>query len=280
MITILIYLLMPLLLLGCSGGGSSRGSETKVVAAFYPLAYAAGQVGGRRVSVTNLTPAGAEPHDLELSPRDLAGVRSADLVLLLGRGFQRQVETAAGHGKNVLLLLDTRGLDLLPNGDPHVWLDPARYRLLVERIAAALHRPAAARPFVRKLELLNRDYQRGLARCARRELVTSHEAFAYLAQRYHLKQVAITGLAPEAEPSPRDLQRVVDTVRRTHATTVYFETLVSPRLAQTVAREAGARTAVLDPIEGLTEPEQAKGENYFTVMRANLRALRRGLGCR
>jgi zinc transport system substrate-binding protein len=276
---ILMSLVAGLLLSGCVGKSSGAGSKTKVVAAFYPLAYAAEQIGDNHVAVRNLTPAGAEPHDLEISPRDVAEIQSAGLVLLLGHGFQPQVEAAAGHGKNVLRLLDTPGLHVLPNGDPHVWLDPIRYELIVERIGAALHRPAAARALVRGLTALNREYAQGLERCARREIVTSHEAFAYLAQRYHLRQVAITGLTPEAEPTPRDLQHVIEVVRRTHATTVYFERLVSPRLAETVARETGARTAVLDPIEGLTKAEQASGDDYFTLMKANLASLRQGLGC-
>jgi zinc transport system substrate-binding protein len=277
--TILILLCFTLLLVAC-GPGSGGGSRTKIVAAFYPLAYAAEQIGGGSVSVENLTPAGAEPHDLEVSPQDVADLKSADLVLLLGHGFQRQVESAAGHGKNVLLLLDTPGLHRHANNDPHVWLDPLRYALLAQRIGRALHRPAAAKAFVHRLQALDREYARGLAHCARDEIVTSHEAFAYLAERYRLKQVAITGLTPEAEPSPQDLQRTIDTVRRTHATTVYFETLVSPRLAQTVASGAGARTAVLDPIEGISRTREQQGVNYFTVMRANLAALRKGLGCR
>jgi zinc transport system substrate-binding protein len=278
--TILTLLAVALIAAGCAVGSASNGSKTRVVASFYPLAYAAQQVGSNRVSVDNLTPVGAEPHDLEISPRQVADVQSADLVLLLGHGFQRQVEAAAGRSKNVLRLLDTPGLHRFPDGDPHAWLDPVRYELIVERIGAALHRRASATKLVGRLRVLDRAYARGLAHCARRDLVTSHEAFGYLAQRYHLKQVGITGLTPEAEPSPGDLERVIATVRRTHATTVFFETLVSPRLAETVAREAGARTAVLDPIEGLTKDEQAKGEDYFTIMRANLAALRRALGCR
>jgi zinc transport system substrate-binding protein len=277
---ILMLLTVSLLLSGCDGNSSAAGSKTRVVAAFYPLAYAAERIGDNHVTVRNLTPAGAEPHDLEISPRDVADIQSADLVLLLGHGFQPQVEAAAGHGNNVLRLLDTPGLHPFSNGDPHVWLDPIRYELIVERIGAALHRPAAAKALVRRLAALNREYARGLAHCTRREIVTSHEAFAYLAQRYHLRQVAITGLTPEAEPAPRDLQHVIDVVRRTHATTVYFERLVSPRLAETVAHETGARTAVLDPIEGLTKAEQARGDDYFTLMKANLASLRQGLGCR
>jgi zinc transport system substrate-binding protein len=264
---------------GCGNSGHSSG-KTEIVASFYPLAYAAQEIGGRRVDVRNLTPTGGEPHDLEISPRSIAAIKSADLVLLLGHRFQPQIEEAAGSGDHTLRLLDTPGLNRFGNGDPHVWLDPVRYALIVKRIGAALDDKRAERRLVRRLEALNRDYERGLAHCERHEIVTSHEAFAYLAQRYGLRQVAITGLTPEAEPSPKDLEHVIQLVRRTHATTIYFETLVSPRIAKTVARETAARTAVLDPIEGLTDAEQSRGENYFALMRANLQELRKGLACR
>ena len=270
------------LLLGATACGSraSSSGRKQVVAAFYPLARAAQQLGGPTVEVTNLTPPGVEPHDLEATPQDVQAIHSADLVLLLGHGFQPQLEDAAGHGKKVVWLLDTPGLHRFDNGDPHVWLDPSRYALIVGRIGQALGRPHTAVEFESRLRALDREYRRGLAHGARHEIVTSHEAFAYLAQRYGLRQVAITGLTPEAEPAPKDLQRVVEFVRRTHATTIFFETLVSPRIAQTVARETHAKTAVLDPIEGITAADATRGADYFTVMRANLRALRGALGCR
>ncbi|HYY33770.1 MAG TPA: zinc ABC transporter substrate-binding protein [Gaiellaceae bacterium] len=268
------------LLSGCGGALSSAAGKESVVASFYPLAFAAQEIGGNRVDVQNLTPAGAEPHDLEVSPQDVAAVRSADLVLLLGHGFQPQLEDAAGHGHNVLRLLDTPGLGLHPNGDPHVWLDPLRYAKIVSRIGQALGDRAAAARLVTRLIALDRAYRQGLADCERHDIVTSHEAFAYLAERYGLRQIAVTGLTPEVEPSPGDLARVVQLARQRGVTTIYFETLVSPRIAETVARETGATTAVLDPIEGLTKEEIARGETYFTRMRANLRALEQGLGCR
>jgi zinc transport system substrate-binding protein len=268
------------LAVGCRGSDDQSSSRETVVASFYPLAFAAEQVGGDAVSVENLTPPGAEPHDLEVSPSDVSKIKSADLVLLLGHGFQPQLEDAAGSGPEVVALLDTPALDLHPDGDPHVWLDPVRYMKIVDRIGVVLRRPAAASRLLARLRKLDREYRRGLADCARRDIVTSHEAFAYLAERYGLHQIAVTGLNPEAEPTPQALQETVDVVRASHATTVYFERLVSPRLAETVARETGTKTAVLDPIEGLTDTERKQGADYFTLMRANLRALRTGLGCR
>jgi zinc transport system substrate-binding protein len=275
---IILILAAALACAACSGGGSEQGlASTRVVASFYPLAFAAEQLGGADVAVHNLTPPGAEPHDLEATPEDVDELRDADLVLLLGDGFQPQLEDAAGTGERVLRLLDTEGLDLAANGDPHVWLDPLRFVLIVKRIATALDRPAAG--LERRLRSLDDAYRRGLAHCARREVVTSHKSFGYLADRYGLEQIAITGLSPEAEPAPRDLEQAIDAVRDTGATTVFLEPLVSPRVVDTVAREAGVTTAVLDPIEGLTEEEE-DGADYFSLMRDNLAALRKALACR
>lgn len=258
---------------GCGGSAS----DDTIVAAFYPLAFAAAQV-APHAEVVNLTPPGAEPHDLELSPRDVGRVRDAGLAVYVGDGFQPAVQHAvqdrSGPSLDVLTHAGTAG------HDPHVWLDPVRFAKIARQIASALGTPAAADDLVGRLHSLDREYRRGLARCARREIVTSHAAFGYLAARYGLVQVPLVGLQPEAEPGPRDVERLVDEVRATRATTVFSETLASPALADTVAREAGVTTAVLDPLEGLTPSEVDAGEDYFTVMRKNLAVLRAALGCR
>jgi zinc transport system substrate-binding protein len=277
---ILVLTLLVAWLSGCGGsnGGSSSGSgHTEVVASFYPLAWTAEQVAGEdHVQVHNLTSPGTEPHDVELTARDVERIRSADIVLYLGGGFQPAVEDAVDGAKGTAV-----GLLVDPVGhDPHVWLDPRRFATIAQRVADALGGSADATRLTDELRKLDADYTKGLAHCRRHEIVTAHEAFGYLARRYGLKQVAITGISPEAEPTPRELEHVIDRVRATGATTVFFETLVSPRLAKTVARETGARTDVLNPIEGLTPEQVSHGESYLTVMRENLSAIRRALGCR
>jgi zinc transport system substrate-binding protein len=262
-----------MVLAGC--GSSSSGKRT-VVAAFYPLAYAAEKIGGPSIDVHNLTPPGAEPHDLELTPREVARIQQSDVVLYLSHGFQPAVSKAVADARGTRLDV-LAGLPLHGN-DPHVWLDPVLFARIGRRIGSALRRSSAG--LSADLQQLDRDYRTGLRDCKRHEIVTSHEAFGYLAARYGLEQVAITGVTPEAEPTPQQLAHVIQVVRRTQATTVFFETLVSPRLADTVAREVGARTAVLDPIEGLTPDEQKRGKDYLTLMRQNLTALRRALACR
>lgn len=274
------------LLVGCGSTGTGGSGDT-VVAAFYPIAFAAGQIAGDRADVRNLTPAGAEPHDLELTAGDVRAVGAAKVVLYLGDGFMPGLETAVEQrsGSSVDLLADRqlRAGTNEPGGearDPHVWLDPVLYAALVRTIGSTLGDDAAADLLARRLERLDAEFRRGLAHCERRQVVTSHAAFGYLAARYGLEQVPLEGLSPEAEPSARSLAHLVDLVERSGATTVFFETLVSPRLAQTVAREAGATTAVLNPLEGLTDDELAGGADYFSVMRSNLAALQKALGCR
>jgi zinc transport system substrate-binding protein len=296
---VLIFALVALGGAGC-GGSDDTGSDTRIVAAFYPLAYLAERV-APDAEVANVTPPGAEPHDLELSARDVEDLDDADLVLYLGGGFQPALEDAVAGHADALDLLD--GQELLEgagehghegeeagappeNGqhadglDPHVWLDPMRFAGMARRVAEATGGVAEAAGLVSQLEALDAEFRAGLAGCERREIVTSHAAFGYLARAYDLTQVSLTGISPEAEPSPRDLEELVAEVEEEGATTVFFETLVSPRLAETVARETGADVDVLNPLEGLTEEEIDEGADYFSVMRENLDALRRSLGCR
>jgi len=275
-----VFMAAVILLSGC-GGSSGSGGRRTIVAAFYPLAFVAQQLGGKKVDVKNLTPPGAEPHDIELTPRDVGELQQADVVLYLSHGFQPAVEqaVAGAHGKKIDALAGIdlrRGVgDEAGKSDPHVWLDPALFSRLARRIGGELGYVRQGDNLARRVLALDRRYRAGLAHCARKDFVTSHAAFGYLAARYHLHQVPITGIDPESEPSPQHLRALIQLVRREHVTTVFFERLVSPRLAETVARDAGAKAAVLDPIEGITG-----GNDYFSVMRQNLRQLRTALGCR
>ncbi len=314
-LTAIILAAVLLTVSGCSSltgpttgpGTVPAGRPMRLVASFYPLQFVAERIGGDRVSVTNLTKAGAEPHDLELSPRDVATLADAHLVVHLG-GFQPAVDTAVA-AEAVGRAFDAAGaadLDLrvTPGGatvsgaiedaaadvgatDPHFWLDPARLKAVAVALAARMSAvdPSAASAFATNLAALTRDLgaldadlRAGLADCASSELVTSHSAFGYLARRYGLTQVGVTGLTPEAEPDAGQLADVAAFVRAHAVRTIYSETLVSPAVADTLARETGARTAVLDPIEGLTE--ESAGSDYLAVMRADLATIRRGQPCR
>ena len=287
---------LALAVAGCGGSDAATTGRT-VVASFYPLAYAAQQIGGDAVAVTDLTPLGAEPHDVDLRARDVRRIQEADLVLYLGSGFQPAVERAVrdAQGTTIDFLegIDLRAPEEHEDGhaedeepeheetaDPHVWLDPLLYARIARRLGEELDRQGQGEAFAARLEALDDEFARGLADCRRREFVTSHAAFAYLAGRYRLEQVAIAGVSPEAEPTPRELEEVTEHVREVGATTIFFETLVSPRVAETVARETGARTSVLNPIEGLTADQAERGDDYFSLMRANLAALRSALQCR
>jgi zinc transport system substrate-binding protein len=280
-----------------SGSAAGNGGRLQVVAGFYPLAQAATKVGGGRVEVRNLTPPGVEPHDLELTPDAIAAIQSADVVLYLGHGFAPAVQQAVADARGVKVdLLQGVALEggVQESGgeslsvDPHVWLDPDLYRQVVDRTERAFAQadPSAAatfqsnaQAFDAELAQLDQEYRTGLSGCARRVIVTSHAAFGYMAARYGLTQEPISGLAPDAEPSPSRLAELAALVRRDGVTTIFTEELVSPRVAQTLGREVGVQTAVLDPLEGLTSEEVAAGADYLSVMRDNLRTLQTALGC-
>jgi len=282
----------------CSAGdGSESDGRLRVVAAFYPLEYAVARVGGSDVDVDGLTRPGTEPHDLELTPRQAAAIGDADLVVHLA-GLQPAVDDAVAQ-QAPDASLDVAAVQPLERGyvaieegelhedaggvDPHFWLDPTRYARVVDAIAERLaavdadgadgYRSRAAE-LVAELASLDRDLAAGLRTCARRELVTSHNAFGYLARAYDLEQVGITGLTPEDEPTPARLAQVVELARKRRVTTVFFEELVSPKVAEALAAEIGARAEVLTPLE--SAPESG---GYFDAMRSNLAALRTALGC-
>jgi len=284
---------------GTAPDGSARTPGTlAVTASFYPIEYAVQQVGGSRVSVRSLTKPGAEPHDVELSPKDVAGLSTSSLVVY-AKGFQPAVDTAVDQEAqdHALDVAPVARLDLAAPAeegqhpqpgakDPHFWLDPQRYAdvagAVAERLAsndpdhAADYRANAA-TFTGRLTQLDADFRDGTRTCAIPQLVTSHAAFGYLSQRYGLTQVPITGLSPDAEPSAAKLAEVADYVRAHHITTIYAETLVEPAFADTIARNTGATVATLDPVEGLTKA--SAGTDYLEVMRSNLAVVEAGQAC-
>ena len=285
--------LAALVLSACGSGAAEAGpgSKLEVVASFYPLQFAVQQIGGNHVAVTSLTKPGAEPHDVELTPRDVATVSKATLVVYQ-RGLQGAVDKAVDSqgGDRGLDVAPTANVDLTTASgtkDPHFWLDPQRYSGVATVISARLSSadPANkadyqrnAKAFEGKLAVLSAEFTTGLANCQRKEIVTSHAAFGYLAQRFGMVQIAINGLSPDQEPKAADIAAVSTYARSHGVTTIYAETLVSPAIAATVAKESGATMVTLDPIEGLTKA--SAGQDYFGVMRSNLKALQAGQGCR
>jgi zinc transport system substrate-binding protein len=273
---------------GIGRGAAARDGKLEVVASFYPLAFVASQGGGARVTVGNLTPPGAEPHDLELTPGAIGRLKRADLVLFLSGHFQAAVEKAVPMARRSLDARSVAGpvLDSPEEpgtADPHFWQDPSRMVNVAGAVAAKLESidPSHASTYRRNADALiaslrevDAAYRSGLASCRRHEIVTSHAAFGYLAKRYGLTQIPIAGLDPETEPTPKRIADVVGLVRKYQVKTIFYEKLVSPKIAQTIAREAHVGTDVLDPIEGVRLPD-----DYLTVMRRNLGSLRRALDC-
>lgn len=309
-------------LAGCSSTPTSsspsdapgQAGPLTVAVAFYPFEFVAQQVGGDLVTVENLTAPGAEPHDLELAPQQVALLSSADLVVFQ-EGFQPAVDAALAQA-NAKRTVDTASfLQLIPataddghgHGeegdhdeeaghdeegheegalDPHTWLDPTNLATVAEHVRDALTdaRPEAAdtlkantQALLDDLGALDGEFKTGLASCQIHAFITSHAAFGYLAHRYGLEQVGIRGVEPDVEPTAARIAEVHEIAKAEGVTTIFFETLVSPVVAESIAGDLGLKTDVLDPLEGLT-PE-SRGSDYLEVMRSNLASLRTANQC-
>jgi len=302
-------LLLGLVLGACSSTPpASNTGKVSVVTTFYPLQFLAQRIGGDRVAVVNVTPPGVEPHDWEPSPGDIASIVRARLFIQNGAGFEPWADKVVSElPKNgPVVLRATDGLPLMPPApgaeeeedehasegpsvDPHVWLSPALFTRQAEQVQNALAKadPAGAQTYAANLDslkaqlaALSDDMKRGVSSCAQSTIVTTHAAFGYLAKDLGLRQVSISGLSPESEPTPARLRQLVAEVKELGVSYIFFETLVSPAVAQTLAREVGAKTLALNPLEGLTSEEIQAGQDYLTVMRSNLQNLRIALECR
>ncbi|CAM3830710.1 metal ABC transporter substrate-binding protein [Cohnella lubricantis] len=293
---------------------TGEGSKLQVVATFYPMYEFSRQVGGELADVTGLIPAGAEPHDWEPSAKDMALISEADVFVYNGlvetwadkalasaandkrvavqasEGItlqegvaEEEEEDGHDHGTAAEGTSDEEGGKVL---DPHVWLDPVLAQKEVANIAAAFAKAdpahqdkykANADAYIAKLQMLDQAYRDGLKTVKRHDFVTQHAAFGYLAKEYGLVQIPIAGLSPEQEPSPEQMAGVVQQAKERDIQTIFFETLVDPKIAETIAKEIGAKTDVLNPIEGLTEDDKQQGLDYIGIMENNLAALQKAL---
>lgn len=300
-------------LTACSIPSSTAAGKLNVLTSFYPLEFVAQQIGGDLITVTNLTPRGGEPHELELAPATIRKIDSADVVVYLS-GFQPAIDSAIDPTGQARVLdiapfahlepfatlsqasEDSEGPDHTHDAhdvhdghdhgplDPHFWLDPNRLADVAEHVGAELAEadPDHASDFqtrtetlVRSLTDLDEAFTTGLQSCENRTVVTSHAAFSYLTDKYGLEQISVAGLDPEAEPSPAKLRKVSEQIASDGIQTVFYESSSSAKVADVLAHDLGISSAVLDPLETLTTPDS----NYLTVMNENLTALRTALAC-
>lgn len=282
---VLLLSLLAASLSGCGGddAGTGHPRSLTIVTSFYPLKYAVERVVGEHVDLRNLTPAGVEPHDLELTTDDVDLILDADLVFYVGSDFQPAVSAAVRRRDGVSVDV---GRGLIEGNDPHFWLDPMLMAKAVDKITTAMDAAArdgasnrAGAGLKQDLVDIDREFATTLSQCKRKQIVTAHASFSYLANRYGLTQLSISGVTPESEPDPRHLAALVDLVRREGITTVFYEALVPRGFAETLAREAGVKTAVLNPLEGLSTDQVDAAADYLSVMRDNLAALATALDC-
>ncbi|ACX52326.1 periplasmic solute binding protein [Ammonifex degensii KC4] len=293
-------------LAGCGASAPTtqeKPAKLSVVATFFPLADFARQVGGDRVEVTCLVPPGVSVHDWEPSPGDLTKIMQSELFIYNGAGLEPWVDKVlpeykgkpveAVKGIKLLTFAEVGGVEGEDHHhyhgevDPHAWLDPVNAQQYVKNILEGLlavdpqgadYYRQRVEAYEKKLQELDKAYREAAAHFRHREIVVSHAAFGYLAHRYGLKQIPIAGLSPQAEPSPAKLAELVRLIKGRHVKYVFFESPANPRVAETLAREAGVKALVLNPVAGLTPEEKSGAKGYLEVMQDNLKVLQQALG--
>ena len=274
-----------------------RTDRIKISASFYPLYFLAQEIGGEYADAAQITPAGAEPHDYEPTAQDRARMEQSALLILNGAGLEAWEDAIreTHDPERTHIVIAGEGLasrrmseESKTIVDPHLWLDPLLTKQMADKVLLGFIAVDPARePYYRlradalaaRLDALDAEYRTGLAPCREKNIITAHAAFGYLAAEYGLVQAPIAGLSPDEEPSARRMAEITQFAKARGIRHVFFERFASPRIAETLAREIGAQTLALNPLEGMSREELAQGRNYFTEMRANLANLKTALEC-
>lgn len=279
-------LLLTLLLILLVTPSLAKG-KLNIVVSFYPLYDFTKNIGGNKVDVVTLIPFGVEPHDWEPSPRDALKISSADIFIYNGLGLEPWVEKLIKSANNKrLVVLDMSKTIKAEGEDPHIWLDPilVKSQLKVMKDILVRYDPKNKvyyeknyNSYLKKIEDLDREIRKTIARCKKKIFITSHDAFSRFAERYGLKQVPITGISPESEPNPKVLVEIIKTIKKYNVKYIFTEPLIPIKIAESISKETGAKILILDPIEGLTEEDIRSGKDYLSKMRENLSNLKLAL---
>ncbi len=269
-------------------------TKIQVITSIFPLQEFAQEVGGKQAEVNFLLPPGAEPHTWEPKPSEVLKIAQADIFIYIGAAMEPWADKVAkaASGKKLHLLDLMRSLSLSEKEqkiDPHIWLDFALDLKIIDLIAATLSKIAPdqaayfqqnAHEYQEKLKNLDRKYQKMLTNCRQRSLILGgHAAFGYLAQRYGLQQIALSGINPNAEPTPKRMAEVIAIARKEKAKFIFAEEMVNPRLAKALAKEAGVQILILNPGANLTKKQRAAKVTFLDLMERNLDNLKKGLAC-
>lgn len=270
------------LLAGCAPQTAEKDSRLTVYTSFYAMEDFAKTIGGNLISLTNLVPPGTEAHDWEPGPRDLAGLEQADIFIYNSNDMEHWVDSIEGqleeHGVLVLATADTIEDE---QDDPHVWLNPANALIQMQEICDAFCEEDSAhadayrqnlQEAAEKIRTLDEKYQKTLAGVSKKEFVVTHGAYSYLAGAYGLTQLAIEGMQGTSDPSPAQMAKIIEGIREKGISCIFYEEDGESKVAESIAKECGIKTAPLNPFEG-----DAQGRDYFTVMEENLKNLENGL---
>ncbi|GKX67885.1 metal ABC transporter substrate-binding protein [Inconstantimicrobium mannanitabidum] len=309
MLLILFLMAIGVTLTGCTSNNTNdkTNSENKklaVYSSFYAMYDFAKKIGGDKITITNLVPAGTEPHDWEPSTKDINNLEKADVLIYNGAGMEHWIKKVVGtlENKKLVTVEASQGINLIEGHeeeeekekdaeeskyDPHVWMNPQNAKKEMENIKNALVKADESNKkyyednynkYAKQIDELDKEFKDAISNIKNKDIIVAHQAFGYLCKQYGLNQVSIEGLSADSEPDPTRMKEIIKFAEEHKVKTIFFEELVSPKVSETIAKEVGAKTDMLNPLEGLSDKEQAEGKDYFTVMKRNLESLKAALG--
>ncbi|MGX7014415.1 metal ABC transporter substrate-binding protein [Vagococcus silagei] len=294
------------LLGGCAANETKQEGKDKeqlsIVTSFYPMYDFTKNVVGDKAKVDLLIEAGVEPHDYEPSAKDMAKIQEADVFIYNSNEMETWVKDVLKgiDTKKVKVIEASKGIDFMEAAesdnehgdghkhaiDPHVWLSPILARQEVNTIAKELQKidkkskdeyEKNAADYSKKLNDLNQEFVSATENATNKKFVTQHQAFSYLAREYGLTQIAISGLSPEQEPTPKELKVIEDVVKNEKINVIYTESSASSKVAKTISDATGAKLSVLNPLESMSDKDRDDGKDYISVMKDNLKALQESI---
>lgn len=305
MVLILFLMVIEVTLTGCTSNNTndktnSENKKLNVYSSFYAMYDFAKKIGGDKVTITNLVPAGTEPHDWEPSTKDINNLEKADVLIYNGAGMEHWIKKVVGtlENKKLVTVEASQGINLIQGHeeeeekekdaeeskyDPHVWMNPQNAKKEMENIKNALVKADESNKkyyednynkYAKQIDELDKEFKDTISNMKNKDIIVAHQAFGYLCKQYGLNQVPIEGLSADSEPDPARMKEIIKFAEEHKVKTIFFEELVSPKVSETIAKEVGDKTDMLNPLEGLSDKEQAEGKDYFTVMKKNLESLK------
>ena len=282
-IFLIIIILFSIIIVTCNNNDNKNASgKLQIYTSVYPIYDFTKKIGGEKITVYNMTKAGAEPHDFEITSKDMANLSKADLFIYNGGGMEHWVDSVKDALQNIKYIDSSSNINNQNNLDPHFWLSPKNAKIQMENIKNGLieidseskdYYQSNYNLYANRLDELDNKIKISLSNIKNRNLVLTHPAFGHFCKEYSLNQIAIA----RDEADPKAMADIITFIKNNDIKAIFYEEFSSSKLVDSITKETQIKILTLNPIESLSEENIEAGEDYFSIMEKNLISLLDGL---